>query len=81
VVWFYASSNGTARVETRVDSVTNEYVLEMEWPNRPIAVERFSDVVAFDVRVRQVERQLETEGCRQLGRPDILPHGWRGPTH
>jgi len=81
VVWFYASSNGTVRVETRIDSVTNDYLLEIEWPGRPIAVERFGDVAAFDMRVREVELQLETEGCRQLGSPEILPHGWRGPTH
>jgi len=79
VVWFYASSNGTVRVETRLDSVTNEYVLETEWPGRPTAVERFGDAAAFDVRVREVEWQLEIEGCHQLGGPEILPHGWRGP--
>jgi hypothetical protein len=81
MVWFYTSSNGTVRVETRVDSVKNEYVLEIEWPGRPIAVERFRDAAAFEVRVRVVERQLETEGCHQIGDPEILPHGWRGPTH
>jgi len=81
MVWFYASSKGTVRVETRHDPVTNEFVLEVEWPGRPIAVERFRDSAAFDARVRVVEQELETEGCHQVGSPEILPHGWRGPTH
>jgi hypothetical protein len=81
MVWFYTSSKGNVRVETRLDSMKNEYVLEIEWPGRPIAVERFRDIAAFDVRVRAVEQELETEGCQQIGGPEILPHGWRGPTH
>jgi hypothetical protein len=81
MVWFYTSSRGTVRVETRVDAVVDEYVLEIEWPGRPVAVERFRDAAAFDARVRAVERQLEAEGCHQIGGPEILPHGWRGPTH
>jgi hypothetical protein len=81
MVWFYTSSQGTVRVETRVDSVKQEYVLEIEWPGRPIAIERFREAAAFDVRVRVLERELETEGCRQIGGPEILPHGWRGPIH
>lgn len=81
MVWFYKWSHGTVRVETRQDSATNEFVLQIDWPGRPLAVERFRDARAFDTRIRALEGELEVEGCEQLGSPEILPYGWRGPTH
>src|SRR5947207_853093 len=56
MVWFYSSSKGTVRVETRHDAVTSEYVLEIEWPGRPLAVERFRDVAPE--RPRRCREQL-----------------------
>jgi hypothetical protein len=82
MVWFYKRSDGELRIETRFDSTTNEYVLEVAWPGRPIMAERFSDTAAFETRVLSLEHQLDTEQWEQVGGPEILPHGWRGPfTH
>jgi hypothetical protein len=82
MVWFYTWSVGTIRVETLRDATTNEYVLKIEWPRRPLIVERFHDASSFDERIRALELELERQGCKQVGSPTILPHGWRGPmTH
>ena len=78
MVWFYERSGGALRVETRFDSVTNEYVLEVAWPGRPVETERFSDTDAFEARVLALEGQLDAEHWKQVGSPEILPHGWRG---
>jgi hypothetical protein len=78
MVWFYKRADGALRIETRFDSATNEYVLEVAWPGRPVVTERVSDTAAFDSRVLALERQLEEENWQQVGSPEILPHGWRG---
>ena len=77
MIWFYRGSAGDLRIETRFDSATAEYVLEVAWPGRPVMTERFSDAAAFDSRVLELERQLEQEQWQQVGSPEILPHGWR----
>jgi len=82
MVWFYKRSDGELRIETRFDSASNQYVLEVAWPGRPTMSERFSDTAAFETRVLALERQLDAERWEQVGSPEILPHGWRGPiTH
>lgn len=82
MVWFYKRSNEDLRVETRFDSVTSEYVLEVAWPGRPAITERFRNTAAFETRVLALERELDEEHWQQAGSPEILPHGWRGPvTH
>jgi hypothetical protein len=79
MVWLYERSDGALRIETRYDSTTQEYVLEVEWPGRPIVTERFRDTASFEARVLALEHQLEAERWKQVGNPEILPHGWRGP--
>ena len=82
MVWFYKRSNEALRIETRFDSVTDEYVLEVAWPGRPVVTERFGGNVAFEARVLALEQELEEGHWQQSGSPEILPHGWRGPvTH
>lgn len=78
MVWFYKRSGGALRIETRFDSVTNEYVLDVAWPDRPPLTERFSNTAAFETRVLALERELADEHWEQVGSPEILPHGWRG---
>lgn len=77
MVWFYKRSDADLRVETRFDSSTAEYVLEVAWPGRPVMKERFSDAASFDARVLALERELGEEHWEQVGTPEILPHGWR----
>ena len=79
MVWLYERRDGALRIETRFDSTTKEYVLQVEWPGRPLVTERFADRVAFEERVLALERRLEAEHWKQVGNPEILPHGWQGP--
>jgi hypothetical protein len=79
MVWFYAGAKGTVRVETRHDSLRNEYVLSVERPQHAVVVERFHEADAFDARLKMLETELEEEGCQQIGGPQLLSHGWRGP--
>jgi hypothetical protein len=46
-----------------------------------VVTERFTDERAFQARTIALEQQLEAEHWKQVGSPEILPHGWRGPMH
>ena len=81
MVWFYRNTDGELRIETRFNETTGEYVLDIAWPGRPPAIERFDNEAAFRARTIALERQLEREHWTQIGSPEILPHGWRGPMH
>jgi len=79
MIWFFARGNEAVRVETRFDNSSREYVLEVGWANRPLETERFRDHAAFEARVAKVEARLRNESWAQVGGPEILPDGWRGP--
>ena len=79
MVWFFARGNDSVRVETRFDNSSREFVLEVSWADRGLETERFTDLAAFQARVLTVEAQLEAGDFAQVGDPEILPHGWRGP--
>jgi hypothetical protein len=78
MVWFFERPGASLRIETRVDSLTGEYVLQVERPGQPTTIERFKDPQAFERRVLSIEQQLTAERWTQVGGPEILPHGWRG---
>jgi hypothetical protein len=79
MVWFFARGHDSVRIETRFDNATREFVLEVTWPGRPLATERFSNPGTFQSRVLALEAQLEAEAWAQIGNTTIQPHGWRGP--
>jgi hypothetical protein len=79
MVWFFARGNEAVRVETRFDNASREYVLEVGWANRPLETERFRDHPSFEARVASFEARLRNESWAQVGGPEILPDGWRGP--
>ena len=79
MVWFFARANEAVRVETRFDNATGEYVLEIDWASKPLQIERFRDHAAFEDRVAGIETRLRSESWAQVGGPEILPGGWRGP--
>jgi hypothetical protein len=79
MVWFFAKGNDSVRIETRFDNTAREFVLEVVWPDRPLATERFSNLDKFQSRVLALEAQLEAEAWAQVGNAAIQPHGWRGP--
>jgi hypothetical protein len=79
MIWFFARGNEAVRVETRFDNASREYVLEVEWPNKPLETERFRDHAAFEARVTGIEAHLRGQLWAQVGGPEIVPDGWRGP--
>ena len=79
MVWFFGRGNETVRVETRFDNASREYVVEIDWGNRPKETERYRELPAFEARVASVEAQLRAQSWAQIGGPEILPDGWRGP--
>jgi hypothetical protein len=46
-----------------------------------MVTERFTDEQAFRARTIALEQQLDAEHWKQVGSPEILPPGWRGPMH
>ena len=81
MVWFYRSTNGELRIETRFNETTGEYVLDLAWPGQPPQTECFDNEDAFRARTIALEHQLENEHWTQVGTRQVLPHGWRGPMH
>jgi hypothetical protein len=79
MIWFFGRGNETTQVETRFESASGEYVLEITRGRGPTTIERFQELAEFESRVRVVEEELRSEAWVQIGGPDIVPDGWRGP--
>jgi hypothetical protein len=80
MLWFFQRDNQVLRLETRIDTVTGAYVVVIEWADRPPETERYTDLDAYEARLRALEQRLEAEHWTQLGGPKFLPDGWRGGT-
>jgi hypothetical protein len=61
MIWFFRGSVGALQIETRIDPVTKDYILQIEWPGRPVVIERFRDRRSFEARVLAIEGQLTAE--------------------
>ena len=68
------------RVITRFDKSSEEYVVEIEWPQRDTVVERYHDYTAFNQRVQKLHIELLESRWEQHGMPSVMADGWRGPT-
>jgi hypothetical protein len=79
MVWFFGRGSEKVQVQTRFDNVSREYVLEVAWSDGRIETERFHELAAFEARTKAVEQQLKSDSWVQIGGPDIVPEGWRGP--
>jgi hypothetical protein len=79
LIWFYERAGEALRVETFFDRATDEYVLVINWSDRPVETERFGTITAFHTRVDRLEQRLVTEQWAPSAAPQILPDGWRGP--
>ena len=79
MVWLFERGDEVVRLETRYDNQPGEYVVDIKWAMRPAETERYRDYAAFHARIVTLERQLEIDRWRQIGSPEILPSGWRGP--
>jgi hypothetical protein len=80
VIWFFQRSGAEMRVVTRVDQHAGDYVVEVEWPDRDKAIERYAEYNAFNQRVQQLHRELLESRWIQQGIPTLMTDGWRGPT-
>ena len=77
MIWLFERGREVLRLETRFDSVDNEYVLVVVWAGGRTETERFSDAAAFDLRLRLLEQQLAAEHWVQVGSPMIMSDGWK----
>ena len=74
MIWLFERGDRVARLVTRFDSGTSEYILEMEWSDGLSTTERFTDFSEFQTRVIDLEHQLLSEEWRQAsGSPLCKP--------
>jgi hypothetical protein len=80
MIWLFERGDEVVRLETRIDSITKEYVIAIAWHGRPDEIERYPDVSSFRTRIVELERQLTSEHwCQTPGSPTLLAEVWRGP--
>ena len=80
MIWLFERGDRVARLITRFDTPSGEYVLEMEWSDGLVATERFSNFEAFQSRVITLEHQLLSEEWRQAtGSPQLISADWWKP--
>lgn len=77
MIWLFERGAEALRLETRFDSILDEYVLVVVWSDTRVDTERFRDAAEFDARLRALERQLAAEHWMQVGPPTILSDGWK----
>ena len=76
MIWFYSQDTLTARIETRYDNRTAEYVLVVHWPDDRRQEERFATAILFRKRLIELETQITAKKWRKGGPPVILSDGW-----
>jgi hypothetical protein len=80
MIWLFERGDRVARLVTRFDPPTAEYILEMEWSDGLATTERFSDLAAFQSRIFSLEQQLLSEEWRQAsGSPTLISEDWWKP--
>ena len=76
MIWLFERGEEALRIETRVDSVTGDFVATVLWASGQSKEERFRDEHAFKARLLALERQLADEHWTQIGGPTLLDDGW-----
>jgi hypothetical protein len=79
MIWLFERGDEVLRLETRVDNASGEYVLVSTWSESETRVERFHDHGKYQARILALEGQLAADHWTQVGSPQILSDGWRGP--
>jgi hypothetical protein len=79
MIWSFERGDEVIRLETRIDNGRGDYILVIEWSERPPETERFTDYGAYHARLLTLESQLAADNWTQIGSPKILADGWRGP--
>ena len=79
MIWRFERGDEVLRLETRIDSDTQAFVLVITWTDRPEVTERYWNVAAYEARLRALENELAHEHWCQVGSPVLLHDGWKGP--
>jgi len=80
MIWLFERGDRVARLITRFDPSTSEYILDMEWSDGLATTERFTDVAAFQSRILTLEKQLISEEWKQAsGSPELIAADWWKP--
>jgi hypothetical protein len=80
MIWLFERGDRVARLITRFDPPTGEYVLEMEWSDGLATTERFADLAQFQARIMTLEHQLLSEEWRQAAdSPQLISADWWKP--
>lgn len=79
MVWFFTRGIEEIQLETRYEAGPNQFVLEIRRTNGGTATERFNTLGLFTERIEALEKELNEGRWTQVGGPEILPSGWRGP--
>ena len=79
MIWLFERGDEVLRLETRVDNASGEYVLVSTWSESETKIERYRDHGEYQARILALEGQLAADHWAQVGSPQILSDGWRGP--
>ena len=80
MIWLFERGDRVARVVTRVDSASGDYLLDLEWSDGLNEVERYSELSAFQARIQALEQQLLAEEWISVdGSPQLIAADWWKP--
>jgi hypothetical protein len=79
MIWSFERGDEVIRLETRIDNSKGDYILVIEWAERPPETERFTDYAAYQARLMALVGELAADRWTLIGGPIILADGWRGP--
>src|SRR5437867_11975936 len=80
MIWSFERGDEVIRLETRIDNSKGDYILVIEWAERPPETERFTHYEAYHARLRGLEAQLAADHWALIGGRKLLADGGRGPT-
>ena len=80
MIWLFERGDRVARVVTRVDAASGEYVLDLEWSDGLNETERYSQLASFEARILALEQQLQAEDWISAdGSPQLIAADWWKP--
>jgi hypothetical protein len=80
MIWLFERGDRVARLVTRLDPESGEYLLELEWSDGLTATERFAELSAFQARILSLEQQLVAEEWKPApDSPQLIAGDWWKP--
>jgi hypothetical protein len=78
MIWLFERGNRVARLVTRFDPASAEYVLDVNWSDGASSTERFTDTESFKGRLLALEQQLLAEDWKHSdGSPKLIGDWWK----